>query len=311
MDCAIAAAMYSINTEPGVCALAGSAYVSIWLPGDAPITIDGNVAVPGLSRPAEASPTAESVSMGYGGGIETLIGVASVAVPGTPAALHLASQRFGHIGWRDLLAPVIRATRSGFPLSAACHYYLKYSGDIIFGHSEDGHSALHDREGDLLDVRNNIIVPHLADSLTALAEDGSRVFYQGEIAQVITDHIQDGGGLLTMEDLKRYQPLVRDSLIVGLGNWKIATNPPPAVGGVVLAAMLLAFDEQPITQWDGNSLQLLLRVQQTAMSYRKRELDLSEDVPQAAARLLELARSGELLSRWSSGLDGTHVGGRR
>ena len=105
--------------------------------------------------------------MDYGGGIETLIGVASVAVPGTPAALHLASQRFGHIGWRDLLAPVIRATRSGFPLSAACHYYLKYSGDIIFGHSEDGHSALHDREGDLLDVRNNIVVPHLADSLTA------------------------------------------------------------------------------------------------------------------------------------------------
>ncbi len=301
MDCAIAAAMYSINTEPGVCALAGSAYVSIWLPGDAPITIDGNVAVPGLSRPGEASPTAESVSMDYGGGIETLIGVASVAVPGTPAALHLASQRFGHIEWRDLLAPVIRATRSGFPLSAACHYYLKYSGDVIFGHSEDGHSALHDREGDLLDVRNNIVVPHLADSLTALAENGSRVFYEGEIAQVITDHIQDGGGFLTMQDLKRYQPLLRDSLIVGLGDWKIATNPAPAIGGVVLAAMLLAFDEQPITQWDDESLQLLLRVQQTAMSYRKRELDLSEDVPQAAARLLELARSGELLSRWSSG----------
>jgi gamma-glutamyltranspeptidase/glutathione hydrolase len=95
--------------------------------------------------------------------------------------------------------------------------------------------------------------------------------------------------------------LIRDSLIVGLGDWKIATNPPPAVGGAVLAAMLLAFDRQPVTQWDDESLQLLLRVQQTAMSYRKRELDLSEDVPQAAAHLLELARSGELLSRWSSG----------
>ena len=293
--------MYSINTEPGVCALAGSAYVSIWKPGDAPITIDGNVAVPGMCLPGETRPTAESVSMDYGGGIETLVGVASVAVPGTPAALHLASQRFGHIEWRDLLGPVIRATRAGFPLSAACHYYLKYSGDIIFGHSEDGHGALHDSEGNLLEVRSNIVVPHLADSLTALAQDGSRVFYEGEIAQVFTDHIQNGGGFLTMEDLQCYEPLLRDSLIVGLGDWKIATNPPPAVGGVVLAAMLLAFDRQPVTQWDDDSLQLLLRVQQTAMSYRKRELDLSEDVPQAAARLLELARSGEMLSRWSSG----------
>ncbi len=293
--------MYSINTEPGVCALAGGAYVSIWPPGREPVTIDGNVAIPGMNLPRETSPAAESVSMDYGGGIETLIGVASVAVPGTPAALHLASQQFGQIEWRELLGPVIRATRDGFPLSAACHYYLNYSGNIVFGHSEDGHSALHNKEGDLVDVRSNIVVPHLADSLTTLAEDGSRVFYEGEIAQTIADHIQDGGGFLTLEDLKRYEPLVRDSLVVDVGDWKIATNPPPAVGGAVLTAMLLAFDNHPVTEWNDDSLQLLLRVQQTALSYRKRELDPSEDVPRDAARLLDLARSGELLSRWSSG----------
>lgn len=301
VDCAIAAAMYAINTEPGVCALSGSAYVSIWPPGGDPITIDGNVAIPGMGRPTETPPDTDSVYMEYGGGIETLIGVASVAVPGTPAALHLASQQFGQIEWRKLLGPVIRATRNGFPLSAACHYYLGFSGDVIFGHSEDGHGALHNKEGELLDVRSNIVVPHLADSLTILAEGGSRVFYEGEIGQVIADHIQDHGGFLTMEDLQRYEPLVRDSLIVGLGEWKIATNPPPAVGGAMLAAMLLAFDDHPVAQWDDDSLRLLLRVQQTAQSYRRRELDLSEDVTQDIARLLDLARSGDLLSQWSSG----------
>jgi len=301
VDCAIAAAMYSINTEPGVCALAGSAYVTIWPPGGDPVTIDGNVAVPGMGLPAGTSPAAESIYMEYGGGIETLVGVASIAVPGTPAALHLAAQRFGQIGWRELLGPAIRATRDGFPLSAACHYYLEYSGDVIFGRSEDGHGAIHDKEGGLVDVRSKIIVPHLADSLAALAEGGSRVFYEGEIARVIADHIQDGGGFLTLEDLGRYEPLVRDSLIVEVGDWKIATNPPPAVGGAVLAAMLLAFDNHPVSQWNDDSLQLLLRVQHTALSYRKRELDLSDELPEAAVRMIDLARTGELLSRWSSG----------
>jgi gamma-glutamyltranspeptidase/glutathione hydrolase len=301
VDCAIAAAMYAINTEPGVCALSGSAYVSIWPSGGDPITIDGNVAIPGLGRSRETRPDIESASMEYGGGIETLIGVASVAVPGTPAALHLASQRFGQIEWRKLLGPVIRATRNGFPLSAACHYYLGFSGDVIFGRSEDGHGALHDKEDKLVDVRSNIVVPHLADSLTILAEGGSRVFYDGEIGQVIADHIQDHGGFLTMEDLKRYEPLVRDSLTVDVGDWKIATNPPPAIGGAMLAAMLLAFDNHPVTEWDDDSLRLLLRVQQSAQSYRKSELDLSDDVPQDAARLLDLARSSDLLSKWSSG----------
>ena len=113
VDCAIAASLYSINTEPGVCALAGSAYVSIWSPKGEPITIDGNVAIPGMGLPQETSPAAEPVYMEYGGGIETLVGVASVAVPGTPAALHLASQQFGRIEWRDLLRPVIRAASDG------------------------------------------------------------------------------------------------------------------------------------------------------------------------------------------------------
>ena len=100
VDCAIAAAMYSINTEPGVCALAGSAYVTVWQPGRAPITIDGNVAVPGMDLPAGSPIVAESVSMEYGGGIETVIGAASVAVPGTPAALQLAADRYSRVAWQ-------------------------------------------------------------------------------------------------------------------------------------------------------------------------------------------------------------------
>ena len=50
VDCALAAALLSINTQPGVCALAGSAYITVWRPGGSPVTIDGNVAVPGLGH---------------------------------------------------------------------------------------------------------------------------------------------------------------------------------------------------------------------------------------------------------------------
>jgi len=301
VDCAIAAAMYSINTEPGVCALAGSAYVTIWPANGDPITIDGNVAVPGSGLPADFSPVAESVYMEYGGGIETLVGAASVAVPGTPAALHLASEKFGGIEWRDLLSPAISAARDGFPLSAACNYYLGYSGESIFGRSDEGHSALHDAGGALLDVGTNIVVPHLADSLAVLAEEGSQIFYKGELAEAIADHVQGRGGFLTREDLRQYEPLVREPLLVNIGDWKIATNPPPAVGGAVLGAMLLAFNEHPVSQWDADSLRYLLRVQEAVLSFRKQKLDLSEDVPRDAAEMLELTQCGELLSQWSSG----------
>jgi gamma-glutamyltranspeptidase/glutathione hydrolase len=99
VDCAVAAAIFSVNTEPGVCALAGGAYVTVWPPDSDPITIDGNVTVPGKGlTPGYTISGAVPVSMDYGGGIETLVGPGSIAVPGSLAALDRASQEFGNSG---------------------------------------------------------------------------------------------------------------------------------------------------------------------------------------------------------------------
>ena len=299
VDCAIAAAMLSINTEPGVCALAGGGYITVW-PADAdPVTVDGNVAVPGLGTAAEPLQV-ETVRMDYGGGIETLTGPGSVAVPGTLAALELASQRYGRVGWREVLGPTVRAARSGFPLSAACHYYLGYSGKPVFGRSRDGYGALHDERGRLHDARSTIVVPHLADSLAAIAEEGSRIFYQGEIGAHLSEHVQSGGGHLSAEDLRRYRAIVRPALGTVLGDWRIASNPPPAVGGAVLCAMLIACNRRPVTSWDEESVEHLIRVQQGALSIRKSKLDLADDVAAEVSQMLTLADAGNLAARSQS-----------
>lgn len=301
VDCAIAAAMLSINTEPGVCALAGSAYVTVWPADSDPFTIDGNVAVPGKGLPQGYTISgAVPVSMEYGGGIETLVGPGSVAVPGALAALEQASRQYGKVSWRQIVDPSIRAAASGFPLSAACNYYLQYSGDVVFGRSEDGRSAIHDSDGMLLDAKSNILVPHLADSLSAIAKDGARIFYEGEIAARIADHVRESGGALTLEDLQSYEPITRPSLCTDLGDWRIASNPPPAVGGAVLAAMLLAFRDKPAKHWNDESLRQLVSVQRAALSYRKMNLDLADDVAAEVEKLLELSKSGALLSQYAS-----------
>lgn len=301
VDCAIAAALCSINTEPGVCALAGSAYVTIWQPGQDPVTIDGNVAVPGAGRAADFQVNAETVQMEYGGGIETVVGPGSVAIPGTVAALDMASESFGHLPWSELFAPSITATRDGFPLSAACHYYLRHSGTKVFGRSEEGFAALHENDGTLKPARSNIVVPGLADSLAAIATEGARSFYEGEIGARIASHVDERGGYLTRNDLETYSAALRASLLVDAGDWQIATNPPPAIGGCVLSAMLIAFADHPFDRWDEASLQTLAKVQEAALSYRKSRLDLADDVADPCREMLILARSGKLLSRWSSG----------
>lgn len=301
VDCGIAASLCSINTQPGVCALAGGAFVTIWHPDESPITIDGNVAVPGIGLPPDTRTHPESVSLDYGGGITTLVGTSSVATPGTLAALFLASQRYGCLPWRELMQPTLRAIRDGFPLAQACHYYLGYAGDVIFGRSADGHGALHDDSGRLLDAGAAIFIPHLADCLAAIAEEGDRIFYEGEIGRTLVDHVASGGGRLTMEDLRAYTPDVRDSLLIDVGQWQIGTNPLPAIGGVNLAAMLHCFGTDPIEGWTHEHLQRLVETQNAVMTCRKQHLDTADEVSEPALEMLNLARNGELASRYASG----------
>lgn len=301
VDCALAAALLAMNTEPGVCALAGGAFITVWAAGSDPVTIDGNVAVPGAGlADAERGHGAVSVSMEYGGGIETLVGTGSVAVPGSLAAMEHAWKKFGNADWKSIFAPTIRAVREGFPLSTACHYYLGYSGKCVFGRSDDGHDALHHKDGSLRDAGTPIVIPHLANTLDAIASEGARIFYEGDLARVLVTHCQAGGGMLTGADLANYSALERKPLTVDLGGWRIATNPPPAVGGAMLAAMLLACTDWTDAAWTPAALERLIQSQRACLDYRKRHLDLAPEVGAAAARLIETARNGQLLGRWSA-----------
>jgi gamma-glutamyltranspeptidase/glutathione hydrolase len=301
VDCALAAGLLTINTEPGVCALGGSAFITIWSAGEDPVTVDGNVAVPGKGLDtSQLGKGAVEVELDYGGGITTLVGPGSVAVPGTLAAMDTAWRHHGNASWRSIFEPTIRACRDGFPLSAACRYYLGYSGDTVFGRSEDGHRALHPGGGPLLDAGGTVNIPHLADSLDAIAAEGARIFYEGEIAAAISEHCRAGGGSLTREDLASYRALERMPLLAQIGDWRLATNPPPAIGGAVLTAMLLACADIDADTPDTEALARIIDSQRACLDFRQRHLDLAADVGAEAARLIEAAHDGSLLTRWTS-----------
>ena len=95
------------------------------------------------------------------------------------------------------------------------------------------------------------------------------------------------GGIITMADLAAYEPVVRRSVTVPVGAWTLATNPPPAIGGPVLAAMLHLLDGRPRAQWSGDDVAHLVRVLRAVLEYRAANLDVATDRATAGQALLD------------------------
>ncbi|MEO0422460.1 MAG: gamma-glutamyltransferase [Pseudomonadota bacterium] len=295
VDAAIAASLVSMTTEPGVCSLGGGGFVTVSAPGEAPVTIDGSIAMPGRGLREEAlGKGVHDAVMSYGGGLRTIVGHGSVGVPGALAALGLASQRYGRLPWHALVQPAFELARDGFPLPQPAHDYLVHSHEVVFGWHPLSRKALHHDDGRLKARGELILVEDLGSSLERIARHGVSDFYRGEIAACIASDSREHEGMLTAEDLATYEPVVRPPLALSLGDWEIATNPPPAIGGTTLSAMLLAVRRAEHQGTDAESIAQLVDIQRAVFGYRRRTLDLSDQVDADARALLDMARDGAL-----------------
>lgn len=296
VDAAIAAVLVSMCTDPGVIAPGAGAFLTIW-PGDGDaVVVDAYAEMPGRGLPMDRFGNGGiEVWLEYGGGVATIVGPGSIAVPGALAGFALAVERYGSMPWREILQPSIRAAREGFPLSGAAAQYLAYAHELIFGWDEASRRVLHHDDGTAVGEGEIITMPELAATLEALAAEGIDVLYRGELGAVIADDVLARGGLLTRADLEAYEPIVREPVTVDLDEWRVVTNPPPAVGGACLAAMLLLVEGHDFSDWTAAETETLVRVQRAVMTYRSRRLDpFDADRATEAARLLELAGMGDL-----------------
>lgn len=295
VDAAVAAALVSIVTEPGVCALGGGGFVTVWTPDSDPVTIDGYVEMPGRGLPADRfGKGVFDVTMEYGGGITTTVGHGSVGTPGALAALGMASARFGSLPWATVVEPAYELSRDGFPISQPSGHYLQFSHDAIFGWHPPSRKALHDERGSPIPIGGIVRIEHAADTLRLIADQGPCAFYEGEIARLIAIDMDSNDGILTMEDLAEYRPLARQPLEAVIGGWHVLTNPPPAIGGVTLTALLMLMNGHPQGEWSAEELDRLIRAQMIVLGFRRDQLDLSDDLPRDALRLLDAAESQDL-----------------
>ncbi|MEO8850630.1 MAG: gamma-glutamyltransferase [Allobranchiibius sp.] len=300
VDAAVAALMTAYVTEPGLVSALGGAFINVWPADDSPVVIDGNCEMPGRGLPEDRFGSGiHEFSLNYAGGITIFAGAGSAATPGAFAACAMASEKFGRATRSDVLAPAIDAARSGFPVGSASGSYLHLVGDPLYAF-DPVTRATYFRDGAPLRTGDTLINADLAASLELLVEQGFSSLYDGDLAELVADHVQREGGLLNRADLVAYEAVIRPANRTRLGRWDIATNPPPSIGGPVLTTMLRMLAES------GTHPAALIDVQTRVLRYREDNLDRAADLAAAGLGMLGAQSEGDRAALSTSG-DTVHV----
>jgi gamma-glutamyltranspeptidase/glutathione hydrolase len=286
IDAALATAFTALATEPGMVSFGGGAYVSIWPAGGQPVVVDGNVEMPGRGAdPARFGRGVREVRTDYGGGVTMLAGHGSVATPGIIPAFGVAADRYAALPWARLVEPAAVAARA-YPMGRAAARYLAFTANTLFAGDQEARSLVTGEGGALLDGGEERSNDALAETLERLAVEGPSLFTTGDVGRALIACMAANDGLITSADLTSYRPVVRSAYLTEVGAWTVAVNPPPAVGGPMLAVMLGELARRGDWSWHD-----VIEIQRAVLSYRTSVHDFSRDLEADGADLL--ARVGE------------------
>ena len=176
----------------------------------------------------------------------------AAGVPGTVAGLALALERHGTLSLSQALAPAIRLAREGFVVPHRFTEGLEQARDRLERWPAT-RATFYKKDGSAPQPGEVFRQPELADTLQRIAKQGVKGFYEGETAQLIVAEMRRGEGLITLEDLRNYEPAVRQPVHGTYRGFDIYSMSPPSSGGTHIVQILNILEDYPIGDWGHNS----------------------------------------------------------
>src|SRR5438552_3698957 len=168
---------------------------------------------------------------------KSVVGHLASGVPGSVAGLYEAWKKYGSLPWAALVAPAIRLAQ-GHVIDSARSRDIASDRELLAQFpASRGQFLVHDSAPPPGTMWRQ---PDLARTLQLISDSGPDVFYRGQIADLIVAEMQrgEGRGLITKDDLRRYQAKWRTPIQLSYRGNTIYSMPPPSSGGVTMGEIL-------------------------------------------------------------------------
>jgi gamma-glutamyltranspeptidase/glutathione hydrolase len=264
-DAALAGLCAAVVAEPILASLGGGGFLAVRpvsgrLAGDI-VVYDFFVQTPQRRR-AEDELDFRSVVADFGPAKQEFhIGMGAIATPGIVKGMFEAHRDLGHMPMRRIVEPAIDLARRGVTINAVQAYILRVVRAIVeAGGSTRVLFASPERPGELIGEGERLRLPDLAEALEILAIEGDDLFYRGEMGRILARDCESAGGQLSLEDLRNYKVERRRPLEIPMSSARIYLNPPPSMGGILVAFGLALWEALGILSGGFGSAQHLRRL---------------------------------------------------
>jgi gamma-glutamyltranspeptidase/glutathione hydrolase len=197
---------------------------------------------------------------------KSVLGAHAVGIPGSVAGVFEVYQKFGSLPFKKLIQPAIDLAKKGFTITKKQADDLNNATDRF--RKVNNYKTIFDKEwkaGDLL------IQDELAKTLERIRDFGKDGFYKGKTADFLVNYITELGGIITHEDLEKYEAIWRKPIEFSYKDYQITSMTLPASGGICLAQILKSIEPFDISKIEHNStkyIQLLTEAEKRSYADR-------------------------------------------
>jgi len=193
-------------------------------------------------------------------------GALAIGVPGTIAGIFAVHEKLGKISMEEIMKPVIALAKKGVVVTQKQEKMQQnYRNDIIKISGAKTLLAQNFKTGDTIKYLA------LAETLNRIMKNGKEEFYKGETAEKIVSFIKKNGGIITLEDLSKYEAKWRTPISFKYKNLKVISMSPPSSGGITLQQMMKMIEPFPVAKYGHNSekaIQLMTEAERRAYADR-------------------------------------------
>ncbi len=224
-------------------------------------------------------------------------GALASGVPGTLAGIFEAQAKFGKLKPKQVLQPVIDLARNGFVVTKNQAERLRMHRQVFI--QVNGPDTFFGKE---IQAGDTLKIPVLANTLERIAKKGRKEFYKGKTAEIMVNHLQKMGGIITMADLAQYKAVWRDPIVFPYRDLKIISMAPPSSGGITLGQILKMLEPYSLRQLGHHSpeyIQVLVEAERRAYADRNHYLGDPDFVQIPVNQLLDSAYLKSRMSDFS------------